>query len=564
MLGKPKNTLKKQYEKAAESLGVLSPLTITPPKFEREMRLFGQNGGYAKCQVTFYSGGQKYDINGRTATFLQDDASAGFSLPENNDKNLDSDLIAVHTDKSLEAPAGTFTVTMHDRPMRTGNQKGKRLAEIIMQNDLVCISFGRSDSDGTQNRNAFYAAGSPERSKNVENHFECVMVGIVGARPTVNWTIDGNGATVRQITITGFDFGKLLLNCQIYYFKDVPSEDIKAFALKGWQYLKDGTFPMGTKQALIQKTFDEIFRKITNWTVDAAGGGVPIGDLFGYVLRSTYGEIPVGTNFFSQEQSIWSFIEAIAEKPWCELFVDTVPHVDSFLEAFKDGDGKFLEHASKPIEGGMPMLFLRESPFSSSDWERLPLYYVSDDVVHNFAIGGEPTLYNLFYARPSAYLSMGSVMSAYLTGVPIFDSDSFKKYGLRMLISESKVFPYDGAGTAIKAVGKALTKKLYEWFASSPYFLSGTMTVQGHPSYRIGTRLRRCSLDQSFTGTSFSEFYIEGVSHEWSAYGEYKTTLRLTRGLYIADEAKRFPEPPDPDYDAIVSTVQISTISEGA
>lgn len=513
------------------------------PDYAREMRLHGQNGGYSACRITLYSGGELFTING------------------DSDDPLNSDLITVHTEKDLEAPTGAFSITLHDRPIRNGAFKGKRLIQVVRQTDLITIAFKRSDSDGTRNRDydtGFIDSGSDD--------YLGAMIGLVGQTPTISHSVDGDGASQRHVTITGYDMGKLLLNNQIYWYKDVPSANIEAFALKGWQYLKDGGFPAGTKAEIIKKALDNIFFKMMNFKIKTAGGEKDIDSLLGYRLGPTYGTIPVSTNFFNAEESMWAFCEGVAEKPWCEFYVDTVPNNPSFIQGTTPKSGINLEKPSDVLEGCRAMVILRETPFMQDTWSALPRFLIDDTVVHSVTLGGEPTLYNLFYGRPSAYIPAGSVAGSLLTGVPILNKASFEKHGLRQMIMESKVFPIFGKESehgVIKKVGKELTERLYRWYAPSDEFLSGSIVVQGHAAYRVGTVLTHFHNvldDPRDEGTL--EAYIEGVTHDWQVFDGFKTTLRVTRGLY-AGTVDRFPTPPGVDYEKSVQTSTILTTGDG-
>jgi hypothetical protein len=534
------------------------PSIIINPHYERYMWLYGRTGGFSVPKVSFFNGADLFTLNGTVST---KDPFA-------------SDLISVHTDKDLENPAGTFTITTHNRRIRNaGAYQGLTVYEAINVGDVCVISFRRVDPAGPRIRDQAGRA-LEGNTPDWDTGYTCVMVGEVGQKPRFSAHLDGEGAVEHRVTITGCDLGKKLVNAQIYWFKDVPSADIKQFALQGRDFLvtgdgKKGPFPGGARRELFKSVLDHVFYPMTSINMKRAEDPTKredLGDLLGYKLGKTTvmangeeAKMPSGIDFYSQEETVWAFLEGMAEKPFCELFVDTWPTEDTFITDMM-GSSPTADFEKEPhftFDGGQTYLCMRQPPFDKADWKKLPLFVVDQAVIQGYDVGGEPTIYNLFYGYPADYAGLASTPSMLMQGVPIFDKVSFKRFGLRSMIVASKVFPYFNDGTSegtIKAVGHKLTNSLYDWFQPSDKFLSGTLTVQGHPAYRVGTRLRVNGTasgadDKSLAaGVDLSaEYYLEGVAHEWTAFQGYETTLRVTRGLPLVagepDEKTRFPPP---------------------
>src|ERR1035437_10611269 len=118
----------------------------------------------------------------------------------------------------------------------------------------------------------------------------------------------------------------------------MPAADIQQFALKGMQYLvtgdgKKGVFPGGPRRDLVKSVLDHVFYPMTSINLKQAGAPLlktDLGIVLGYKLGKTSvmpdgneAKLPAGLDFYSQEETVWAFLEGIAEKPFVELFVDT-------------------------------------------------------------------------------------------------------------------------------------------------------------------------------------------------------------------------------------------------
>lgn len=80
--------------------------------------------------------------------------------------------------------------------------------------------------------------------------------------------------------------------------------------------------------------------------------------------------------------------------------------------------------------------------------------------------------------------------------------------------------------------------KLFNWYADNSKFYSGSITTPGRIDIEYGMRLYYEDLD---SGT-FWEFYVEGVSHDFSYTSGWTTEIDVTRGLQIESigDRKRF------------------------
>jgi cell wall-associated NlpC family hydrolase len=83
-------------------------------------------------------------------------------------------------------------------------------------------------------------------------------------------------------------------------------------------------------------------------------------------------------------------------------------------------------------------------------------------------------------------------------------------------------------------VTREYTVDLYNWNIKNNSMYNGNIIVKGSNKYQIGTRL-------NYTDEGL-EFYIEGVTHNFTMFGSFITELAVTRGL---PKDKRFTSPWD-------------------
>lgn len=509
--------------------------------------LLGARGGSVPCRITCYSEGQTFTLNGR---------------PGRGASDLDAQVLSFETHKDLNTPAGSFSVTLWDRPLPDGPFKGLHLGDVLKPMDLVVLSFGRTESGKNQPRRVA-SSGTEGMSAALQG----VMIGVVGQRPTEAEEVSESGEVIHTVSVSGFDLGKLLLSAQIYRFRDVPLADLETFAAAGWKILRDarGMFPLAPQHEVARIILDSIFYKslVVSYRrpLVAAAPDFNTRDVLGYqlapmtVVNGAPANLPVPLQFFAQERDVHSLLAYVAQDIWGEVWVDTWPDEAAFWQGMVPAGGANL--LPQPFDGVRAFVAMRDVPFTEAAWSNLPGYMIDDSVVLSANLGGEPTLYNVFHAKPTGMGVYDVLTNAALTGAPILNEDSLQRHGYRPLVAESIMFPFANSNEQVKTIqdfASHQTKLLYNHHASSAQFVSGTLTVQGNPAYRVGTRLIRAyayreGLDHE---RRVRDFYLEGVSHSWQAFGTCTTTLRVTRGLDEGDTALRFPVPPTPSYQQSV------------
>jgi hypothetical protein len=484
------------------------------------IKLENRFGGSTACKITFLSEEGLYTIN-------QELLGSTWRGP------YDEHLIDVTTNKDLSNPCGSFSMNLHDRPIPSGPLKGRRLQDVLRPHDLVIISFRRGPV------------------------FRGQMIGLVGAKPLVVEDLDQNGARIRTVNVSGFDFGKFLLTAQSFYFKDMPEADPVVAHLRGQLpfFQEDGPFAayggMVPRHKLFSFMLEQWLFKLSglNWRGGQMGElQFPLRNMLNQTMGATFGEIPFTDHTIDDEMSLYSFMSNVAEKPWCEFFVDTWP-IDAEFQSAMVPDPMLLEGRLSPFPDPainvMPHFVLRETPFDKEKWNQLPVFEIDNEVIHRAETSGEGDVYSIYYARPPAYAGSNTSNHVAGQGIPAFDMVALERYGYRPLMVECRGIPNvredDGENqfTPMQQQARDFTNRLARWFYMSPEFLSGSFTLQGNPQYNVGTRLRRFL--PTFEHGDAWEFYIEGLTNTFATYGQYRTTLRVTRGL--RPDQDRFAEP---------------------
>lgn len=193
------------------------------------------------------------------------------------------------------------------------------------------------------------------------------------------------------------------------------------------------------------------------------------------------------TSLTSYSGSLWNLMKEIMDAPFNEMFWEIV-------------DDK-------------PNLVFRPTPFEEEDWTELYRIEIPDYDLVDVDLGvSDLETYVVYKVNQETF--SGDTETLYL---PLWYEPYYKKYGLSRLEISSK---YMGRNADIIAVK---TEKLFNWNILNNSMENGTITVRGKNSYKVGTRVILES-----TGV---EYYVESVSHSFTFFEGWTTTLALTRGL---------------------------------
>lgn len=133
----------------------------------------------------------------------------------------------------------------------------------------------------------------------------------------------------------------------------------------------------------------------------------------------------------------------------------------------------------------------------------------------------------------------GAEQEQTVTCPPIWDRGSIERYGLRMMIKDTKFINVDKGSGQWDKDRRIIQKLLTDWYCLNPYFLSGSAIFKtALPEIRIGQRLRinYGKLAESET------YYVEGVTLSYTVGPgpgdppRSSTTFTLTRGFKGSDK----------------------------
>lgn len=452
-------------------------------------------------------------------------------------------VLSVSTQKQLDTPAGAFTVQLI----------GAEWQSRLKPNDLVVIQAGYKE--------VLQTSGEDTRGSEV---LHVVMVGLID---TVRELRSAASPPTVQTTITGRDFGKVLIKSQLKFYPEVgaaDTADASKFFLtdEGWITLMNTftaeSITKGTPAVVLDNIMRFLLPKLTSveWTVWDEQKKTPVSKKVGltHVLRYNFAKVDVFLPLiFTADQyegSLWNLMERASIKPFTELFVDVrdaseawnaqgKPRVvnetieeasDASKAKFPKNDGFYPDvridfgHTGNGVVG----VFMRNTPFDKKSWDQLYTHDVDAiDVLEEDLSISDNEHYNLFWA--------GTVINALgfdlkRVSPPLFNEKDALRYGMSPLevTVEGLSIEQDNpeAPTLLEGMSKAFTQKLKDWYEKNHEMMTGTIRTRGRGNFRIGHRLLREGIGRMF--------YIEGVTQTFNVFESWETTLNVTRGEKLA------------------------------
>ena len=287
------------------------------------------------------------------------------------------------------------------------------------------------------------------------------------------------GSPQRTLQVTGRGLNKVFLNYEMGLLESMSS----AFGLQN-----TGMYSlMGCSPA-------DAINKVLGWYV---GNGINYRFSNGSTFESNYqANISSDPNnivqllntesYLTYCGNMWNFMKELSNTPFNELFWE--------------------------VNGDKAEFICRPTPFNKEEWNSLERYIITDDTIVSDSIGrSDLETYSLYKTSSS---STDSITDNFF---PFFYKPMLEKYGISMLEVNT---PYFIAGDESE---RGFNTNLFNWNIKNNKFSNGTVTVKGEAKYKVG---QRCILESENL-----EFYIESVSHNFTMYGSWTTTLGLTRGI---------------------------------
>lgn len=204
-------------------------------------------------------------------------------------------------------------------------------------------------------------------------------------------------------------------------------------------------------------------------------------------------------SYTSYNGSLWNFIKELGNAPFDETYWEVL--------------------------NNKPTLKHRRTPFNKADWIALPYTVIKDlDIVSDNTGRTDLETYTLFSVKNPI---MDDMLDGGTIYPPLWYSAFYPKYGISQLEVSSPYMDY-----MTDSVVRSFHEDLFNFNIKNNVFSNGTLVVKGKAEYKVGQRV--------IIESENMEYYVESVTHNFNAYGNWTTSLGVTRGI---EPAKRFTAP---------------------
>jgi hypothetical protein len=432
---------------------------------------------------------------------------------------MHGDIIGVSTQKQIDSPAGHWAIVLTSRRDEFGRTWAKRIAPA----DYVEIYGSRTALPNAPQQIIMRGF--------VDNVDEDIMIG-------------QNGQVQRVVMINGSDFGKVLLTRKFVYATELNplalTDAMKPTVLANRLQLDAANFAMSPKEFLGR--IKEIVLNDPTIGATQPSGRVP--------KLQAFTDIPAEhqvqfINLTPQTGAIWNVMEAFQGKPFNELFVrddDNFPCLYWRLAPLHNKVGKVANGSTVDEIVSIGLKDVISERVGRSDRETfcsfmtLPTFLDQGPFVGAFKAAYITTTGASVVEEMLDPLGVrsGTTVSSVGPNNPILRKDIFNRYGYNIKEVAYPLFPIPPNYTDQKGFGAQMSYWLHNVYSWNPVQEAGVLVVQGNPGLRIGQHIMITEQQR--------EFYIEDVSHSFSIWPtpEFKTTLRVTRGLWLASNP--YPE----------------------
>lgn len=269
------------------------------------------------------------------------------------------------------------------------------------------------------------------------------------------------------------------------------------------------------------------------------------------------------------EISLWDVVKSYSDPPFHECFIDLRrPNfeysVGGVTKSMTVEDAEST-HRIPPETGKFEspyVYYMRTTPFGKNSWNKLNRHeFYTSDVISQDTSTSEDNIFNYYQVIcERENVLVGSVQLAALSAIthdaalgrpliPIFDVPSIKNYGFKRFPGDKTKYvefisnmpdkkeALDANSYFILKAQATLARELFRWYSFGEDFEDGTLVLKGRvgvgvDGVTIGSKLVECRPNGRPTG---KEFYIEGVSQNWSFGKGLVTSLSVTRGHYPED-----------------------------
>lgn len=461
---------------------------------------------------------------------------------------------AVRLTKSVRAPCGSFSIVLADK---IDLEVQDSLYTVIEPMDSIEIYISGA--------NALGPSGPP-----------IMMRGFVSkvSRPE---GMGADGKPTRSVVISGQDYGKILQILQVFFMPNAPS-DVGSMITNFPFFAKFGpAFNVQDAGPFMQDVFDLVVNPyIANLRKTAAGQSESGGTQQQLASIKTDIQVqgakvsPFGVGGW-RGGTIHSLLTEYCDVgAWNEFFIEdrddgpyAVYRPNPFLYAGYDGlltPGAVQPTDSAAVAADVGLILPGAVVPPVTDISRADVVTInpsrSDENVANYFWVDAPR-YVLNYSETARAIAFQSVESAKSAPTYVTDYGNIDPslYGTRKMWEQSQQAgngetnngngtpngsARDESGASAIAWINQRRQQLFDQNKDNVVFESGSMRVKGNEAIRAGTYVRLSG------GGMKSVYYAVSVTHDFSAFGNYFTSVEFERGTGFIDRAVRSAQQSSP------------------
>lgn len=298
------------------------------------------------------------------------------------------------------------------------------------------------------------------------------------------------GQPVRSFDITGRGFNKALVNFSLGAVSEVDGGLAQTSSL-GWMGDMVMEFAEQSPVAIIKMILQHYLTQGCDYHF--ANGTTFLSYYQQFLIENTERpeRLDSTVSFLDYQGSLWQLLKEVKNAPFNEMF----------WEVYND----------------KPTLIVRPTPFNQSDWNKLQRIQIKDQDIINENLGrSDLETYVVYSVKATSFIGNVDIDGMF----PLWYKPYYSKYGINRLQVTSKFLGYGEDSTSV-ILGKQ--HDIFNWNIKNNAMENGTITIKGSNLYKIGMRI--------ILESTGMEYYVENVSHNFTLYQSWTTTLSVTRGL---------------------------------
>lgn len=433
--------------------------------------------------------------------------------------DIHDDIISVETQKQLGQPAGTWSVMLTSKRDSFSRTWAKR----IRPQDY-CEIYGSRTALPNETQTIIMRGF-------VDNAYEDIIV-------------SPNNQVQRVVRINGRDFGKVLLTRQMVFAEEINPLALTldpAFVLAERLGLGADGFAMSPTEFLGRiKTL-----LFNDPTIGATQPNPRVPKLQAFTDIPAEHQVQF-LNMTPKTGSVWTTLKSYEGAPFNELFVrddDNFPRLYWRLAPLHNKAGQVANAATTDATTSVSLADIISENVGTSGNEAFCVFLTLPTFMEQGGFSGFP---KAVYITPQIGGDLernvldpfdtrsGTTVTTVTAGNPVLRKDIFNKYGFQILETGYPLFPVPSVVVGQQGFASNLSAWLHNVYSWNPIQESGSITIRGNPSVRVGQHIN--ITEQS------RQFYVEGVNQSFSIWPspKFETNMQVTRGLWTKNSP--YPE----------------------